>query len=233
MAIHKRHEEEISNKKQVTSDRKEQPVVVSDIVTETTERIEVIEEASLDEPKSEPAVESARTEDLLSGFKEKMSQEEQVSSFTPAKKNFMWPILFVVFLALAMLTGIFVYKKGMINDKKVNVVTLSPTPTLTPKPTKTVDLTKYEIEILNGSGVDGEAGRQRDFLKAEGFTIAAVGNADNSDYTETIIQAKEEVDKDFITKLKNVLEDTFIVGKIEILSEDASTPIVVILGTKK
>lgn len=215
MAVHKKHEEKKEEEK------KNEPVVVSDVVTETTERIEVVEEVS-------------DAKDPLADFKEKMSEEEFLPSDESAKKNFMWPILFVVFLALALLGGIFVYKKGMISNEKVNVVTLTPPPTVIAEPTKAeIDLSKYAIKILNGGGVSGEAARQKDSLEAKGFTISTVGNADNSDYTETIIQAKEKVDKDFIAKLKSVLEDTFIVGEIEALSEDASTPIVVILGTKK
>jgi len=208
-AVHKKQEE-----------TKEEPVVVSDVVTQISERVEVIEEV---EPSKDP----------LADFKEKMSEEEYPPYDSAPKKNFMWPILFVFVIAILMLGGIFVYKKGMITSEKVNVVTLAPSPTLTPQPTKTVDLTKYEIEILNGSSISGEAGRQRTSLEEQGFTISAVGNADNSDYTKTIIQAKEEVDKDFIAKLKSVLEETFIVGEIEVLSDDASTSIVVILGTKK
>ena len=223
--VHKKQEEKKEPSFAKASAGKEEkaskPIVVSDIVTQTSERVEVIEEV---EPSKNP----------LADFKEKMSEEEEYPPYDSApKKNFMWPILFVFIIAILMLGGIFVYKKGMITSEKVNVVTLSPTPTLTPQPTKTVDLTKYEIEILNGSEVSGEAGRQRTSLEEQGFTISAVGNASNSNYTDTIIQAKEEVDKDFIAKLKSTLEGTFTVGEIEVLSDDALTPIVVILGTKK
>ncbi len=183
------------------------------------------------EKHGQDTLETPASPDPLAEFKEKMSEEE--SSNIRPQKNFMWPILFVVFLALAMLGGIFIYKQGIVSRQKVNVVTLIPTPTLTPEPTKTVDLKKYKVKILNGGSISGEAGRQKDSLEAKGFTVSAIGNADNSDYTDTIIQAKEEVDKDFIAKLKSSLEETFTVGEIKALSDDASTPIVVVLGTKK
>lgn len=223
--VHKKHEEEISNKKQAISNKKEEPVVVSDVVTETTERIEVIEEATPD--KAAPAV------DPLTEFKEKMIEEESLPSDMSPKKNFMWPILFIFIITLLLLGGIFVWKKGAITGGKINVVTLTPSPTVVPSPTITIDLTKYEIKVLNGSEVDGEAGRQKSSLETEGFTVSTVGNADNSDYTDTVIQAKKEVEKDFIAKLKSVLEDSFTVGDTESLSDSASTPVVIILGTKK
>jgi len=215
MAVHKKHEEP-----------KEEPVVISDTVTETTERIEVIEEVT---PAAAPSAASA---DPLIEFKEKMTEEEESPiSDMPPEKNFMWPILFIVFLAIAMLGGIFVYKNNM-KSEKVNVVTLIPTPTVIPEPTKTIDLSKYSIKILNGSGVDGKAGRQKTNLEGEGLTVSTIGNAANSDYTATIIQAKKEVDKVFLDKLKSVLEESFVVGEIEELPEDADSDVNVIIGSE-
>ncbi|MBI4089162.1 MAG: LytR C-terminal domain-containing protein [Candidatus Levybacteria bacterium] len=209
-------------KTEARSDKKiGQEPVVSDTIMETTERIEVIEEASL------------KNEDPLVDFKEKMEKEEYASPHASPQKNFMWPILFVVFLALLSMIGIFIYKNSRnINEEKINVVTLSPTPTVVTEPTKVIDLSKYEIKILNGSGVDGEAGRQKGNLETEGFTVASVGNADNSDYTDTVIQAKKEVDKEFLDKLKSVLATSFTMGETETLTVDSSTPVIVIIGTK-
>lgn len=225
MAVHKKHTEEI--KKAV------EPVVVSDIVTQTTETVEVVEEVVPQTAKSETPAESLSPHDPLSDFKEKMNEEELSARDNAQKKNYMWPILLIFIIVILLLVGVFLYKSDTKIGSKVNVVTLSPTPTVTPEPTKTVDLTKYEIEIQNGSGVSGEASRQESNLKEEGFTISSIGNAGNSNYTDTIIKARETVDKDFIAKLKSVLENTFTVGEIEVLPDDSSAPVVVIIGTKK
>ena len=211
--VRKKHEE------QKKAEEMSEPVVVSDVVTETTERIEVIEEVT------------PTAADPLTDFKEKMTEEEYPNSDMSQKKNFMLPIFFVFIIALLLLGGIFVYKNNM-KSEKVNVVTLTPTPTVIPQPTKAADLTKYEIKILNGSEVSGEAGRQRTNLQAEGFTVSTVGNAAKSDYTDTIIQAKESVDKDFLDKLKSVLEESFVVGEMEELPEDSDSDVIVILGSQ-
>ncbi len=225
--VHKKNEEHKSEETKPAasaegSGEPKEPVVVSDVITETTERIEIVEAVSPNEPKSE---------DPLAGFKEKMSEEEHLPSDAPAKKNFMWPILFVFIIALVLLGGIFAYKNT--KTQKVNVVTLTPTPTLTPAPTKTVDLSKFPIKILNGSGISGEASRQKSSLEKEGFVVSSTGNADNSNYTDTIIQAKKEVDADFLDKLKSVLEKSFVLADAESLSETAPTPVVIIIGSKK
>ena len=235
MAVHKKHEEKAPASAEASTDAKAmagkevkseevktEPVIVSDVVTETTERIEII--------KKVPASQ-APTADPLSDFKEKMVEEESPTFNNIPKKNYMWPILLIFVLAVAFLVGVFIYGQGF-KGEKVNVVTLSPTPTITPEPTKTIDLTQHEIEIQNGSGIDGEALRQKTNLEGEGFTVSSIDNADSSDYTDTIIKAKAEVDKDFITKLKTILSNSFTVGDTEILSEDSSVPVVVIIGTK-
>ncbi|MDO8583222.1 MAG: LytR C-terminal domain-containing protein [bacterium] len=210
--------------KKAAASAKEEPIIVSDTVTETTERVEIIEEVT-PETKSEP--------DPLTDFKEKMIEEEKSDPSTTPQKNFMWPIIFVFIIALVLLGGIFFYKQGMGKTDKVNVVSVANLPTITPEPTKAIDLSKYEIEVLNGSSVEGEASRQKTSLTDAGFTVLSVGNADNSDYTDTIIKAKKEVEKAFLDKLKAILGETFTIGEAEVLSDDDTTPVVVILGTKK
>ncbi len=215
MAVHKKKEEKKDEGKEAASAEPKEEVIVSDVVTKTTERIEVVEEV-----------------DPLNDFKEKMSEEEQIPTPAPEKKNYMWPILFIFVVGIVFLAGIFVYKNGMFKSEKVNVVTVTPAPTAIPEPTIAPDLSKYEIKVLNGSEVSGEAGRQQTNLENEGFTVSSVGNADKSDYTTTIIQAKKTVDKAFLDKLKSVLETSFVLGDQEELSDDSSSDVIVIIGSE-
>jgi hypothetical protein len=183
------------------------------------------------EPVVNAPVNPAPENNPLNDFKEKVEVEMNLPS--RPQKNYMWPILFIFIIALALLGGVFAYRQGIFKVEKVNVVSLSPTPVASPVPTKAIDLKKYEIEILNGSEVTGEASKQKAILEAAGFTVSSIGNADQSDYTDTIIKAKAEVDKDFLARLKSDLGNTFTVGEAQVLSEDSSVPIVIILGTKK
>ncbi len=226
--VHKAHKKKTEKKEKPVETKSEEtktePVVVSDVVTEPTERIEVVEEISPDAPKS----------DTLADFKEKMSEEKSLSSDIPPKKNFLWSILFVVVIVLLVLGGIFIYKQFKNSEKdKVNVVTLSVTPTEIPTPQPTVDLTKYSIKILNGSGIDGEASRQKTNLENSGFKISSIGNAANSNYTDTIIQAKKDTDKTFLDKLKKVLQNSYSLGEVTELPDSSASSVVVIIGSKK
>ncbi|MDZ4227868.1 MAG: hypothetical protein U1E54_01350, partial [Candidatus Levybacteria bacterium] len=145
MAVHKKYpadakamaDKEVKSEKSAEnkSEMKGEAVVVSDVITETTEIIGVVEEV----PASQTSV------DPLTDFKEKMVEEESILDEAP-KKNYMWPILLIFVITILLLVGVFLYKYGISIKDKVNVVTLVPTPTAAPEPTKAIDLTKYEIE---------------------------------------------------------------------------------------
>lgn len=148
------------------------------------------------------------------------------------KKNLLLPILVIVLLGIAVLGGLFIYRQNFSKKiEKIKEVSLSPTPIekATPKP---LDLSKFTIEILNGSGIEGAASSQKSDLESIGFKVATIGNADNGDYTTTLIQAKKDVDKAFLDKLRTTLEESLEVSTEE-LDKDAKTDIVIIIGSEK
>jgi len=241
MAVQKKREakpeeQKIEEKSASNEAGAKEEIIASDVVIKTTGKVEIIEETPPQETKPEEKKpdEPVSTTDPLTEFKEKMTKEEDSGFDVPAKKNYMWPILFVFIMVILVLAGVFLYRHwASISNNKTSVTKLSPSPTVVPEPTKAIDLTKYEIEVLNGGGIDGEASKQKASLEGEGFVVSSVDNADNSDYTDTIIKAKTEVDEDFIAKLKSVLSSSFTISTTENLSEDSPVPVVVIIGTKK
>ncbi|EEG78125.1 LCP family protein [Dethiobacter alkaliphilus] len=48
------------------------------------------------------------------------------------------------------------------------------------------------VEVLNGSGIQGQANKLAQTLEAEGFTIVHIGNADHSDYEDTQVISRIE-----------------------------------------
>lgn len=138
-----------------------------------------------------------------------------------------------IFLLGALLGGIFFYQ-GSVNRKASptpsQVAEVTPPPS-TPEP-KEVDIGKYSISILNGSGIKGEAGKAQDILEKAGFKVSSTGNASNYNYTETIIQAKSSIEEQFITKLKETLGETYkVASKIQSLSSSSKDEVVVIVGS--
>ncbi len=105
-----------------------------------------------------------------------------------------------------MSAGIFFFSKPI-------AASPTPKPTSTPSPTaKVLNLAEFSIEILNGSGITGEATKLKELLVTDGFKVSTVGNADSSDYTDTIIFAKKNVSAEYLINLKEKLNKTYTLG---------------------
>jgi len=92
-------------------------------------------------------------------------------------------------------------------------------------------LSEYSIQVLNGSGVVGEAGRVRAALGEEGFEVTNVGNAGNYDYTDTEVRLKGDVPETIFDKVKKALAD-YTVTKGEVLDDESDYDVVVTVGVK-
>ncbi|CAN5693595.1 LCP family protein [soil metagenome] len=60
---------------------------------------------------------------------------------------------------------------------------------------KLLDLSSQEVlrlEVLNGNGVEGAAGRMSDLLEEKGFEVASIGEADSYDFETTTIIVRPE-----------------------------------------
>lgn len=95
-----------------------------------------------------------------------------------------------------------------------------------------VDLADYTVQVLNGSGIAGEAGKVKDLLEAEGFDEIETDNASSYDYTDTEVSLKEDTPKQVFEAIKSAL-DVYTVIEGNILTEDAKYDVVVIVGQKK
>lgn len=159
----------------------------------------------------------------------------------PGEKNSkkLLLILLCVFLLVLAAGGFYVYK-NVLNKKnpgKVVVQNITPTvtqPTSTPTPTLAPpDLTKYTIEVLNGTTTTGEAARVKTILEKDGFMVSNIGNADSSDFVKTVISAKKSVSSAYIEKLKSDLGQSYSVGNIQVLPNTEKSDVVVTIGSAK
>ena len=160
------------------------------------------------------------------------------SSDKPANKSLLKIVGLILVILLAVAVGWF-YLSNKSQKEKVKT---QPEITTEPKAEKVnptvvatteAKLDKYPIEILNGSGAPGVASTLQEILEKEGFKVSETGNADNYDYTDTVIQAKDNIEKTFLEKLKTLVAKSYSVGKNEKLSASDSSEIVVIVGSKK
>ena len=111
----------------------------------------------------------------------------------------------------------------------------TPTPTVRPTTNPVdkatgLDRSKLNIEVQNGSGVVGAAGKVSDFLKDLGYRVGTVGNADNFDYTGVTISVNSAI-SDYLELLKSDLSEKYTISLASSdLSASVSADALVIIG---
>jgi type 1 glutamine amidotransferase len=139
-------------------------------------------------------------------------------------------ILYLFFLILFITTNFFLYIKYQQLQTTSITPTLTPTPT--PIPTVTIIPKKWsdlKISIQNGSGKAGYAGSIADKFKQQGLTNITTGNADRSDYTQSILIFSNQSLKDqFVSKFIAIFPVSSSNQKID---KDQVSDVVLVLGT--
>ncbi len=118
----------------------------------------------------------------------------------------------------------------------VTEITVEPTiseaveTTTTPAPTAAEKVkVGPSIQVQNGSGAEGVAGKMQTALQDAGYDSVETGNADNFDYTGAIIKAKDSA-LATAKKIKTQLTDYSFAAEIATLSEDSDFDIIIIVG---
>ena len=135
---------------------------------------------------------------------------------TPTKQknsNSKWLIIFIILLILGG-AGVFFFTKSAnqvvptptpsFNVTPIeNKATSTPVATKSPEPVKKDDVS---IEIKNGTGITGEAKLLSDKLKVLGYKDITAGNADKTDYTETVVTFSKTLSQTVQDEIKKELE---------------------------
>ncbi len=131
------------------------------------------------------------------------------------KSSKLWTIILGLVL-IGLIAGVFYFREkiftklgvsipGITTDKPQPTITMTPTPTiaLSPAPTPvTLDRSKYQIRVLNGTSTSGAASTLGDQLKELGWKVPNVGNAESSDTPQTTVRVKKD-----LTDVAKVLVD--------------------------
>ncbi len=109
-------------------------------------------------------------------------------------------------------------------------VQVSPTaPPTTPTPS--IKKEELKIKVLNGSGTKGKAIGVKDLLKEKGYQEIVTGNADNFEFTQTVIQVKKSL-ADAGAVIASDLKNSVSSPKIDpTLSEKDSSDVIITVGS--
>ena len=119
-------------------------------------------------------------------------------------------IAIILAVCIFLIVGLLVSSKKIFNK---NADYISPVveniPQNTPTPIPTISIDSLKIQVLNGSGVAGEATKVSTLLSQNKFKVINTGNALNYDYVKTEIQAKELVSTQIINLLVESLKNDY------------------------
>jgi len=120
------------------------------------------------------------------------------------------------------------------SPSSLTVTTPSPAASSESSPSpETLDLSSYSIQVLNGSGVAGEADNVKDTLEAGGFEEINTSNADNYDYTDTEVSLKDDVSESIYDEIENILSSSYtVVLDSDPLTSSSDYDVVIIIGEK-
>ncbi len=155
------------------------------------------------------------------------------------KRSLIWNLIYTFGILIALVSGLLLFQQGKKPAQTQSVFTVStPTPTIVAEQeglptTEEIDLSQYNITVLNGSGKKGEAAKVKELLGKEKYQVVTIGNADKQTYKETIIKITGGVKEPFIDKLKSTLSKLYLVKEEVEKSGDSKSDVVLIIGSEK
>lgn len=142
-----------------------------------------------------------------------------------------------VFLVGAVVAGVLLvsivaksFDKGGV--KKTEVVSpVAVVPVQTQPEAKPAD---FKVRILNGTLIEGEAGRLADKIKAEGFAVSETKNATTAGFVATRLRITKDVPDKITATVKAILDKVYESTNVEgLASGSAGVKIEIIIGKKK
>ena len=149
----------------------------------------------------------------------------------PQTEYFPRKWLFVTIIICAVYSIVLLFLIFRPNKPKEAIVVPSPTPVVIATPVPVFDRKNFKIQVLNGSGIAGLAGKAKTKLETLGYPEVTVGNADSKDYTETEVAIKKSK-ADFIADIKKDLTDYTLAQDTGTVTGDSEFDVEIILGSE-
>lgn len=169
-----------------------------------------------------------------------MPQMDDNSSTSESKASKGLVILVVALVLLAVgVVGFVVYKSNAMSKQQIAVLptpTLSQEETISPTsiPTPLItDKSVVKIQVLNGSGIVGQAGQVATLLEKDDFKTPDTGNFDGTKQKDTVVSYTASVDKSLVDEVVTVLKKSFTTVNASVSSTLTDFDIQIITGTDK
>ncbi|OGH14935.1 MAG: hypothetical protein A2860_01890 [Candidatus Levybacteria bacterium RIFCSPHIGHO2_01_FULL_37_33] len=120
-------------------------------------------------------------------------------------------------------------KSESLSPKPTSVATPSTTSQPSPTAEPLMDKSTIKIKILNGSGIEGQAGKLSDLLEEAGYNNVSIGNTDNLEQRTTIVYNKL-LSKDMLDSITEAIKNGFPDPTLQEASQSAEYDILITTG---
>lgn len=223
---------------EVTSEETDSEKDTSVVKNENKENSDILETKELETPKKEENSNMKETKETDKTLESKEESKKEVKEESE-KPNYLWIIIPTALLVGALVGGLITYFSGV---SKLDKGDINPTPISSeapeaessPEATSAATLKRdtLKIQVLNGSGVSGAAGTAKTYLEDLGYKNVVTGNASTSDFTETEISIKKEMEE-YTSLLTSDLKDEYqVADSVKTLVTTSKYDVVITLGKK-
>ena len=151
--------------------------------------------------------------------------QEGSKSFAKNNKNILL-VIFAVLIIAAVISFVFIKQKrqAVSQKKEAEITKVSPMPSPAEESTAAGEIEEiskedFKIQILNGTGIAGQAQDLADLLTSDGFSNITLGNSVTTDNTQATAAFKDKVPQTVKDNLVQKLEEIFETVKVETLQE--------------
>jgi hypothetical protein len=214
------------------------------------EPLETVTVENEDESEELLTEEARRMEKKAEGTKQEDSQKEGIKKVESRKKKYplarklLTAALLLVALVVVLIL-IFFYISGIRKETDFTQSSETTEESVEEKGSDEAEkveterepkavLSEYKVQILNGSGIAGEALVVSEILQAEGFVDIEMANAASYDYTNTEIKLKEQVPEKVYSTLNRALDSEYLLKRLDsYLDSGSDFDVVIVAGQRR
>lgn len=168
---------------------------------------------------------------------ERVSEPVSIKNSSPVSLQSGWSkggilfFFFLVLLSIAVAVGGYFFLSNMNTNSSTSVTPTPTVPAATPTPTP-VEKTDLTVEVLNGTGIPGQAGKVKTIVEELKYAKVETGNADIEDAEDTSVTFSPRVSKAQQEEVIDALEEVFETITPKVI-DDQEKDIVIITGVEK
>jgi hypothetical protein len=153
------------------------------------------------------------------------------------QKNFIWIILIIIVIALLGYGIYYLLRTPEFDEMDISPTTneqqdSTPTEVVTPSPTsEPIDKSDINIDVLNGTGIGGEASYLQGKLRNAGYTEIDIGNASSQQNETTVVTFLKSVPDSVVSEITTLLKDSYKDVKVS-TSDSGDYAIEIITGLR-